>query len=64
MKEIEYIVGVYHFFCPNPAEHNEANFFLLYLLDEKGMIDIEELRISLKKNLSLNSRLLIKYPRI
>lgn len=41
MKEIEYIVGVYNFFAPNPAEHNEASFFLLYLLDEKGMIDIE-----------------------
>jgi hypothetical protein len=41
MKEIEYIVGVYNFFNPFPEDGQEAYYYLLYLLDEKGMLEKE-----------------------
>ncbi len=41
MKEIEYIVGVYHFLNAAPEESAEAAYFLLYLLDDKGMLEVE-----------------------
>ncbi len=44
MKEIDYIVGIYHHFVLSPAEETEPNYFLLYLLDEKGMLELEGAR--------------------
>lgn len=41
MKEIEYIVGVYNFFNPFPEEGQESYYYLLYLLDEKGILERE-----------------------
>ena len=41
MKEIEYVVGIYNFFNPYPEDESESYYYLLYLLDEKGMLDIE-----------------------
>lgn len=39
MKEIEYIVGIYNFFNPFPEEGQESFYYLLYLLDEKGILE-------------------------
>jgi hypothetical protein len=39
MKEIEYIVGIYNYVNPSPDLGNESAFYLLYLLDEKGMLE-------------------------
>lgn len=41
MKEIEYIVGVYNNFNPFPEEGDESYFYMLYLLDEKGLLEKE-----------------------
>ncbi len=41
MKDVEYIVGVYNFMNPYPEEMGESAYYLLYLLDEKGMLDHE-----------------------
>lgn len=41
MKEIEYIVGVYHYMNPFPEENADSSYFLLYLLDERGMLERE-----------------------
>lgn len=41
MKEIEYVVGVYNFFNPFPEDDQESYFYLLYLLDEKGILEKE-----------------------
>ncbi len=39
MKDIEYIVGIYNFFNPFPEEGEESHYYLLYLLDEKGILE-------------------------
>lgn len=41
MKEIEYIVGVYNFYNPFPEDGQESYYYLLYLLDEKGILERE-----------------------
>ena len=41
MKEIEYIVGIYNYFNPYPEEGHESYYYLLYLLDEKGLLEKE-----------------------
>lgn len=42
MKELESIVGIYNFFNPQPLEQSESHFYLLYLLDENGAIELDE----------------------
>lgn len=44
MKEIEYIVGVYNYLNPFPEENSDAAYYLLYLLDDKGLLDEEVAR--------------------
>lgn len=44
MKEIEYIVGIHHFLNPVPEENKEPAYYLLYLLDEKGLFEYEVAR--------------------
>lgn len=39
MKEIEYLVGIYNFINPFPEEGQESHYYLLYLLDEKGILE-------------------------
>ena len=39
MKDIEYIVGIYNFFNPFPEDGQESYYYLLYLLDEKGILE-------------------------
>lgn len=41
MKEIEYIVGVYNFYNPFPEDGQDSHYYMLYLLDEKGMLERE-----------------------
>ena len=41
MREIEYIVGIYNNFNPYPEEGQEEYYFMLYLLDEKGLLEKE-----------------------
>lgn len=41
MREIEYIVGVYNNYNPYPEEGHEPHFYMLYLLDEKGLLEKE-----------------------
>ena len=41
MKEIEYVVGIYNFFNPFPEDGSEPYYYMLYLLDEKGMLEKE-----------------------
>ncbi len=41
MKEIEYIVGIYHYLNVAKEENAEAAYFLLYLLDDKGLLEID-----------------------
>ena len=41
MKEIEYVVGIYNFFNPFPEDEQESYYYLLYLLDEKGILERE-----------------------
>ncbi len=39
MKDIEYIVGVYNYLNANPELHSDSAYYILYLLDEKGLLD-------------------------
>ena len=39
MKDTEYIIGLYNYLNAYPEIQNESAFYLLYLLDEKGLID-------------------------
>ena len=40
MKDIEYIVGIYNYINANPEIHTESAYYFLYLMDEKGLLDI------------------------
>lgn len=40
MREVETIVGIYNFFNPRPEEIDESGFYLLYLLDERGLLEL------------------------
>lgn len=39
MKDTEYIVGVYNYINAFPEIHSDSAYYLLYLLDEKGLLD-------------------------
>lgn len=39
MKDTEYIVGIYNYINPLPEIHDDSAYYLLYLLDEKGLLD-------------------------
>jgi len=39
MKDTEYIVGVFNYINAFPELHSESAFYILYLLDEKGLLD-------------------------
>lgn len=39
MKEVEYIIGIFNYVNPFPELRGEAAYYLLYLLDEKGLLD-------------------------
>ena len=41
MKDIEYIIGVYHYLNFQPELTAEPAYYLLYLLDDKGLLDQE-----------------------
>ena len=41
MKEIEYVVGIYNYFNPYPEDGAESFYYMLYLLDEKEMLENE-----------------------
>jgi hypothetical protein len=41
MKEIEYILGIYNFYNPFPEDGQDSYYYLLYLLDEKGILERE-----------------------
>ncbi len=39
MTDVEYIVGVYHYLNANPELNGDSAYYLLYLLDDKGLLD-------------------------
>ena len=39
MKDTEYIIGLFNYINVYPEIQNESAYYLLYLLDEKGLID-------------------------
>lgn len=39
MKDTEYIVGVFNYINAFPELHSESAYYILYLLDEKGLLD-------------------------
>ena len=39
MKDTEYIVGVYNYLNASPEVHSDSAYYLLYLLDEKGLLE-------------------------
>ena len=41
MKDVEYIVAVYNSINANPVLGTPQVFYMLYLLDEKGMLELE-----------------------
>jgi hypothetical protein len=42
MKDTEYIVGVYNYINANPELNSDSAYFLLYLLDQRGILDRQE----------------------
>lgn len=40
--KIEYLIGVYQYFNPNPEEERGAAYYLLYLLDQRGVLEKED----------------------
>jgi hypothetical protein len=53
MKEVEYIVGIYNQFNPFPENPDDLGFYFLYLLDQKGVLDLEEAKLSYKEKYQL-----------
>lgn len=45
MKDTEYIIGIYNYLNANPEANSDSAYYLLYLLEEKGLLD----RTSAKK---------------
>lgn len=39
MKDTEYIIGVFNYINAFPELHSESAYYLIYLLDEKGLLD-------------------------
>lgn len=39
MNDTEYIIGIYNYLNANPEIHSDSAYYLLYLLDEKGLLD-------------------------
>ncbi|MBP9679983.1 MAG: hypothetical protein KBD76_01145 [Bacteriovorax sp.] len=39
MKDIEYIIGIYHYMNAFPEMHSDSAYYLIYLLDELGQLD-------------------------
>jgi hypothetical protein len=39
MKDTEYIIGIYNFVNANPEIQADSAYYILYLLDEKGLLD-------------------------
>lgn len=39
MKDTEYIIGIFDFIKANPELHDGQAYYLLYLLDEKGLLE-------------------------
>jgi hypothetical protein len=39
MNDTEYIIGVYNYINASPEIHSDSAYYLLYLLDEKGLLD-------------------------
>ena len=50
MKELESIVGIYNFFNPQPLEQSESYYYLLYILDEKGALELDEAKALFNEN--------------
>jgi hypothetical protein len=42
VKEVEYIIGIYNNFSPLSEDPSTMGYYFLYLLDQKGLLDIEE----------------------
>jgi len=40
--KIEYLIGVYQYFNPNPEEERGAAYYLLYLLDQRGVLEKDD----------------------
>jgi hypothetical protein len=39
MKDTEYIIGVYNYLNATPELNSDSAYFILYLLDQKGLLD-------------------------
>lgn len=54
MKEVDYIVGIYNQFNPFPENPDELGYYFLYLLDQKGVLDLEEAKNVYKEKYNLS----------
>ncbi len=54
MKEVEYIVGIYNQFNPFPENPEDLGYYFLYLLDQKGVLDLEEAKQLYKEKYQLS----------
>jgi acetylglutamate kinase len=39
---IDYLIGIHHYFNPFPEEERGAAYYLIYLLDQRGILDKDE----------------------
>lgn len=61
MKEIDYIVGIFNCFSNDLDNPHNEKYFLLYLLDEKGMLDYEGSKELYKRQFSRDGLIDNKY---
>lgn len=54
MKEVEYIVGIYNNYNPTPEDPSMIGYYFLYLLDQKGLLDIDDARKIFMDKYNLN----------
>jgi hypothetical protein len=54
MKEVEYIVGIYNNFNPFPENPDDMGYYFLYLLDQKGVLDLEDAKKSYLEKYALS----------
>lgn len=48
--KIDYLIGVYQYFNPFPEEERGSAYYLLYLLDQRGVLEKEDAKNLFKEN--------------
>lgn len=49
-SRVDYLIGVYQYFNPFPEDEVGSAYYILYLLDQKGILEKDEARLIFQEN--------------